>query len=371
MKIFMGKNFSCGVNYQYSEIMCELERIEGYEFVTQPEEADVIIFASTCSCYKDRIYMMIGYIDFILEKKKPEAKTYLTGCLARDFLDPSQFTNIRNYLNTHIDHIIPSTKINELLSDLLKEKFDDEFYEFGFVSRDALDDHMANLYISSGCLNQCAFCKTTFQKIPLVSMDISTAKALVDTMDQKGIETVYIRGMNISQFGLDTHQEYLLPSFIDYIEEKEHIKNVILVGFAFRDAIHHDFKYSLKRSSKVKTICGSLESGDNRILGLMDKGYTIEEFLDFYRFINQDSIKKLDTHIIAGYPTETMEDVKTTIRVLKEIKPFLEFVEVNRYKDSSFVKSHSLDQLSKETIQEHARVYSKFLQYEKIPSNIN
>ena len=68
MKIFMGENFSCGVNYQYFEIMNELKRIKECELVLQPEDADVIIFASTCSCHEDRIYQMIGYIDFILEK---------------------------------------------------------------------------------------------------------------------------------------------------------------------------------------------------------------------------------------------------------------------------------------------------------------
>lgn len=370
MKIYMGeKNLSCGVNYQYAEIVCRLEEMGGFQFVSKPADADAIIFASTCSCHEERIYQIMDYIEAVLELKKPEAKIYLTGCLARGFLNPDSFSRITNWLNTHIDCIIPNNQTEELLKNLLKDQYDESPSESGFAF--ARDDNSIFLYISSGCLHKCSFCKTTFQKTPLVSMDISDVKNYIDLMDEGKMENLDLLGMNISQFGLDTHKEYLLPSVIDYIETKKNIKNVILVGFAFRDAIHHDFKYSLKRSSKVKTICGSLESGDNRILGLMDKGYTIEEFLDFYRFINQDSIKKLDTHIIAGYPTETMEDVKTTMRVLKEIKPFLEFVEVNRYQDSSFVKSHSLDQLSKETIQEHARVYSKFLQYEKIPSNIN
>jgi len=367
MKIFMGKNFSCGVNYQYYEIIYKLQDIEECEFVKQPEEADVLIFASTCSCHEERILEILAYIDLILQQKKPGAKTYLTGCLARGFLDPNQFSQVTEYLNTHIDFIIPSNKTDDLLRDLLKSQFDQEFSEpvTCFTFNDT-----AHIYISSGCLHKCSFCKTTFQNTPLVSMDVSMVRECIDAIDENGIPNLEFRGMNISQFGLDTEQEYLLPSMIDYVETKKNIERLKLVGLAFSDAIHHDFKYSLKNSKKVGLIVGSIESGSNRILGIMDKGYKIQEFLDFYQFINQDSIKKLNTNIVAGFPTETLDDVKTTIHVLRTLKPFLDSVTICRYMDSSFVKSHSLEQLSKETIQEHARVYSKFLQHEGINSSI-
>lgn len=367
MKIFMGKNYSCGVNYQYYEIIHKLQGIEECEFVEQPEDADVIIFASTCSCHAERIWEIVNYIDLILKRKKPGTKTYLTGCLARGFLNSSQFSKLMNWLNTNIDCIIPNNQTNDLLKDLLKEQFNKIFSEP--VSSFIFDD-TAHIYISSGCLHKCSFCKTTFQKTPLVSMDISRVKECIDVIDENEIPYLEFRGMNISQFGLDTKREYLLPSMIDYVETKKNIKKVKLVGLAFSDAIHHDFKYSLKNSKKVDWICGSVESGDNRILGLMDKGYTIEEFIEFYQFINQYSIKKLNTNIIAGFPTETLNDVQTTIKVLRELKPFLEEVTVCRYEDSPFVKSHSLEQLSKEEIQEHARVYSKFLQHEGIRSSL-
>ena len=96
MKIFMGKNYSCDVNYQYYEIIFKLKEIKGCELVKHPKDADVIIFASTCSCYEQRIYEILSYIDSVLKQKKPEAKTYLTGCLARGFLNPDSFSIITN-----------------------------------------------------------------------------------------------------------------------------------------------------------------------------------------------------------------------------------------------------------------------------------
>lgn len=55
MKVFMVGNYSCGVNYQYYEIVSKLEKVGGFEFVSRPEPADILIFAGTCSCHSDRI----------------------------------------------------------------------------------------------------------------------------------------------------------------------------------------------------------------------------------------------------------------------------------------------------------------------------
>ncbi len=359
----MGANYSCGVNYQYYELVNNLKNIGNCEFVSRPEDADVIIFSGTCSCHADRIKEMIAYIDSVLDCKRDDARTYLTGCLAREFINEKRFAPIKDWLNANIDCIVPSNRMDIILKDLYHEYFSDYVSEKGYYLP---LENTANLFMSSGCTHKCSFCKTTFHKTPLVSMDFDQIKEYVDKADEEKIENMDLRGMNICQLGLDTERKYLLPDVIEYIEKKENIKNVRLVGFAYADAIRNDFKDVLRDSKKVKYIVGSMESGNNRILGLMNKGYTIEEFLDFVHFINQEYLKMLDVNIVAGFPTETMEDVKATIKALKDIKEYLAKVTVCRYKDSAFVASHSLEQLDKRTIQKHAKAYTKFLQKEDI-----
>lgn len=368
MKVFMGKNYSCGVNYQYHEIISKLEEVGGFEFVLRPEYADILIFAGTCSCHAERIMDIIRYIQSAINLKKPEAKTYLTGCLAREFFDSEQFKKVTDWLNSNIDCVVPYNKTEYLFQDLLHEQVNESENQFGIGIFG--ESELANIYISSGCMHKCSFCKTTYQSIPLISMNISRLKEMIDELDENNIEHLMLRGMNICQFGLDTQREYLLPSIIDYVETKKNIKKLSLLGFAFNDAIHHDFKYCLQKSSKVDILIGSLESGDNRLLQLMNKGFTVQEFLDFVEFISKYYLKKLDTNIIAGYPTETMDDVRRTIQVLDQLVPYLDSVHVCKYKDSPFVPSHSLEQLSKETISEHTRVFSKFLEHKKIPYSI-
>ena len=201
-------------------------------------------------------------------------------------------------------------------------------------------------------------------------MDFSRLKEMIDELDEENIERLILRGMNICQYGLDTNQKYLLPNVIEYAESKKHIKKISLLGFAFNDAIHQDFKYTLQKSSRIDFLIGSLESGDNRLLQLMNKGFTIEEFLDFNQFINEKYLKKLYTNIIAGYPTETMSDVRRTIDVLDQLIPYLSRVDICKYKDSTFIPAHELKQFSKKTILKHAKVYSKFLDSKGISNQI-
>ncbi|MCX4364179.1 MAG: radical SAM protein [Bacilli bacterium] len=365
MKVFIADSYSCGVNSELYEIEFGLHEMPDCEFISKPEEADVIIFPGTCCCHEERILYLLNYISSILDRKKEGAKSYLTGCMTHEFIDDKKLSNVKGWLKKNIDVIVPSDKIIDLLKDLYYEQYKDVEYENGFAYS---IDNNADIFLSRGCLNQCSFCKTSFLKMPLVSMDMAKIKECIDFVDENKAENLDLKGMNICQLGLDTTGQYLLPEVIEYVEKKENIKNVTLVGFAYADAIRSEFQYVLRKSKKVTNIVGSLESGDNRLLSLMHKGYYIESLLDFVHFINQEYKKMLDINIIAGFPTETLDEVKKTMMVLKELKDYLGLVNVCKYSDSTFVASHNLEQLPKEKIEEHARIYSKFLKHEGIPT---
>ncbi len=361
----MGKSYTCGVNSEIYEIELCLREIINCEFTSKPEEADVIIFPGTCCCHEDRILHLLNYISSILDRKKEGAKTYLTGCMTHEFIEDRKLSNVKGWLKKNIDVIVPSDKISDLVKDLAcgQHMIIDYEHIFAYSANNQVD-----IFLSRGCLNQCSFCKTSFIKSPLVSIDIEKIKECIDLVDKNKIENLDLKGMNICQLGLDTTGQYLLPEVIEYVEKKVNIKNVTLVGFAYADAIRGEFQYVLRKSKKVTNIVGSLESGDNRLLSLMHKGYRIESLLDFVHFINREYKKMLDINIIAGFPTETLDEVKKTMMVLKELKDYLGLVNVCKYSDSTFVASHNLEQLPKEKIEEHARIYSKFLKHDGIPT---
>lgn len=365
MKIFIGKENCCSLNYQQKVIYEEI--LENFEITDKVEEADKIIVAETCCCTKYNITKTLDYISSIIERKKDGTKVYLTGCITRKFKNDPYLDKVEQWLKENVDYIVPQNNPNLLLKWISQNKYGDiDINDFGMV--DVYSNDSANIYIANGCLNNCSFCKTTFQKYPLKSVDLRELKDAIDELNENHISQIRLIATNICQYGVDIYHEYMLPNLISYLEKRENIKNVSLVGFSFSDAIKNNFDEILKDSQKVTRLSGSLESGSNRLLAMIRKGYTAEEIIDFVAKIRQIYYKDLNLNIIAGFPTETWEDIHSTLDVLGQLDPYI--VNVCRYTNSSFVDSSQFEQLTPVEIQNHTRVYSKVLKRRNVQVNI-
>lgn len=356
MKVFVGEPMTCGLNYQPHYIYSELST--NFDITKNPKEADIIIFPGTCACTEKDIFRTINYINEILKLKKENAKTYLTGCLSRKFTKKELFP-VEEYLKNNIDYIIPQNSPNKLLKMIGKELYKNKQEDFFGAFIMDFEEKIGYIHLSSGCLNNCSFCKKTYQDLPLKSTDFKTLKNVILEFSERGITTISLKGTNISQYGLDINGTYMLKEVIDYIETVNNIKNIELIGFAFKDAIKGNFAKTFARSSKIKIISGGLESGSNRILRMMNKGFTSEEFTDF---VEKSNIKNsLILNIIAGFPTETIEDVNLTLDLLKKINPYINKVDVIKYINSSYIDSNQYKCLEKNEQTYHAETYQKVL----------
>lgn len=364
MKIFIGFNHSCSLNYQYNYIKSQLAK--KYEITNDINQADKIIFVGTCSCTEATVCNTINYINQVLKQKKETSQTFLTGCITREY-KTVKMKIIQQWLKENIDYFVPLNQPNLLLQLISEEEFGHyDINEFGYV--EFQNRKSATIYISNGCLNNCSFCKLTFQNYPLKSIDFEKLKYVIDYLDSKEIKKITLKGTNISQYGFDLYHQYMLPEVIEYIEHKKNIEQISLIGFGFKDAIKNNFEETLKNSRKVTFINGSLESGSDRLLQLIKKGFTSEEIIDFINNIRYQYYKQISLPIISGFPTETIEDVRKTLDILKELEPTS--VQINRYCNSSFVESRKYEQLTPEEIQEHTRIYQKTLNKRNVSTTI-
>lgn len=356
MKVFIGECNSCALNYQHYVIYEALMR--DFEITDKVSEADIIVIAETCCATQYGILETIKYIHGIIDNKKAGAKVYLTGCITREFKDDPFLNKVKLWLKENIDYIIPQNQPNLLLQLISKEKYSDrDINEFGFIESHRED--LATVYIGNGCLNNCSFCKKTFQNYLLKSADLNEVKDAIDVLNEENYSKVLLKATNICQYGVDNYHEYMLPEIIEYLEGKENIRNVALVGFSFSDAIKNNFDDVLRTSRKITEISGGLESGSDRLLEMIRKGFTSEEIIEFVKRIREIYFKRLRFTIISGFPTETLDDVHKTLDVLKQLNPSI--VDICRYINSSFVDSSKFEQLLPEEIQEHTRIYSRVL----------
>ena len=366
MKIFIDhQRSSCALNYQPDYIYYELS--EKFDLTENISEADVIVLSGGyCSHTSVNIVSSCSRILSILEQKNKNAKVYLTGCITRVLNKQVLSPKIENFLKEKIDVIVPYDKPNLLLKLVSQDLFKNiDSNDFGMA---IITDGYPVIYISNGCLNNCSFCKVTFQDFPVKSMKLEKLKSLIDLLDEKQYNTIYLKGTNICQYGIDLYQESKLPELIEHIEAKQNIKNIYYAGFAFKDAIENNFLEPLSKTKKNIILGGSLESGSDRILKLQRKGFTTEQIIHFVAELKKANNINFSFDMIVGFPTETLYDVKQTLEVLKELAPH--DISLCRYDYCNFTDSSKYEQLSPEQIQEHARIYDKVLQKRKVPHQI-
>lgn len=368
MKLMIVKLHSCGVNYQNDYISDCLEK--NYELTNNFDEADTIVMLGGCCCSDENIYATLMQINYILSKKRKNAITYLTGCITRGFKNVEEFKKLENNIKDNIDFVIEHYNPNELLKLINSQSQKSENFDttkgYGICEYNKLQ---ANIYLQNGCTHNCSFCKSNYLKCELMDMPIEKVKRFIDEMDEEKVKYVQLRGLNLSQYGLGLYKESKLIELCEYIEGKDNIRHVELGGLAISDAIKLNFADRLKYLKKVDLINSSLESGSDRLLRLMNKGFTMEEFWNFYNKINSIDKKKFYLSIISGFPTETKDDILETIKVLKQVKPKL--VNINTFLDSVYTPAHELEQLSEEEINEHTKVYTRSLRRNFIRYMVN
>lgn len=291
----------------------------------------------------------------------------MIGCITRGFKNNLKLQQIETELKQKIDFFVDHYYPNTLLKLLNKQKCEEN--TDSFYGAYVYDKKQSDIYLQNGCNHSCTFCKSNYLNCNLKDIPLEKVKEYIDKLNDKKVNTIQLRGLNLSQYGLDLYKQYKLMEICEYIEEKSNIKHVILSGIAFSDAIKMNFSNKLKYLKKADFINGSLESGSNRILNLMNKGFTQEEFLKFYEEVNSICKKQFYLNIISRFPTETLNDCEKTIEILKFIKPKL--VNINTYIDSEFIPSHNLEQLTDQQIYEHTKIYTKELKKNRIKFKIN
>lgn len=368
MKLMIVELQSCGVNYQNDYISESLKK--NYELTKNFKEADSIVMLGGCCCSDDNMYTTLMQINYILDNKKEDAVTYLAGCITRGFKNVDEFEELEKDIKGKINFVVKHYKSNELLELINKQSQESKKIDltegYGICE---YNKTKANIYLQNGCTHNCSFCKSNYLKCDLIDMPMEKVKRYIDEINDEKIKNIQLIGLNLSQYGLGLYGEHRLMEICEYIEEKRNIKHVELGGLAFSDAIKFNFAEKLKYLRKIDLICASLESGSDRLLQLMNKGFTMKEFFSFYNEINSIEKKKFYLSIISGFPTETLDDCLETIKVLKQVRP--KIVNINTFLDSTYVPSHQLELLDEKEIKEHTKIYTKALRRNNIKNIVN
>ncbi len=178
----------------------------------------------------------------------------------------------------------------------------------------------AYVTIMYGCDNFCTYCIVPFVRGPQVSRKPQFVIEEAEDLVSQGYTEITLLGQNVNAYGMDFNNQYGFP---ELLQNLDHIPGL----YRIRYFTSHPKDFSKQMVNTIKNsrhICEHfhlpVQSGNNRILKLMHRGYTREQYLQLADYIRSQIPKaSITTDIIVGFPGETDEEFQDTIDLVKSV----------------------------------------------------
>ncbi len=312
--------FGCKVNSYESEYMKEQLLKNNYLYNDDYKTSDIVI-VNTCSVTNtadNKCKKMIR--DVRRDNKK--AILMVCGCTAE---------NKRETLNDLDIDILIGNKEKSLVVKLIQDYLlsNDKYIKFYNTRKLEFEDMevkefndltRAYVKIQDGCNNYCAYCIIPYVRGSIRSKKFEEVVKEVKNLVAKGHKEIVFTGINTGAYGKETG-EYDLTDLIREVSKIKELERIRISSIEITE-INDKFILELKNNSKL---CGhlhvSLQSGSERILKLMNRKYTKEEYLEKINKIREARPNiNLTTDVIVGFPFETEEDFNECIDFCKRVR---------------------------------------------------
>ncbi len=367
------KTFGCQMNEHDSERIAGLFEYDGMIKALSEDEAD-ILFVNTCTIREnadDKLYGTLGH----LKKWKGEKlnrKLLVGGCAAQKdkelvrkrapwvdvVIGTHNLTNIVNLLNQSEDW----GPVTEVIDEIQSLPTDAPSIRESEVS--------AWLTIQIGCNNSCTFCIVPSVRGPEISRRPSDIVNEATAMVESGVKEITLLGQNVNSYGRDLRiNGAARPYFTELLNELNEIDD--LKRIRFTSPHPKDFKEdTLKAVDRLTKVTNQihmpLQSGSNKILRKMQRGYTQEKYLEKVNLAKETITNvSLTTDIIVGFPGETDEDFLETLNVINEGQ--FDSVYMFKFSPRPGTKANSMqdEYVSK------SKIDSRFMELKKIQTDIS
>ncbi len=316
------KTYGCQMNVHDSEeVAARLESL-GFEKTETLENADIVIL-NTCAIREnahDKLYGFLGRCKH-LKKEKPDLIIGICGCMAQEE------SVVQNIMEKHkyIDIVFGTHNIY-LLQDLIinkKEKQNIEVlscegnvYENIRYKRDSKIKAWVN--IQYGCDKFCTYCIVPYTRGKQRSRKSTDIIKEVEELVNNGYKEVTLLGQNVNAYGKDLKGEINFAKLLEKVAQTK-IARIFFVTSHPWDFTDEMIETIAKYDNIMPYIHLPLQSGSTRILKLMGRRYTKEEYLNLYQKIKQKIPRvAITTDIIVGFPNESKEDFNETLEVVKK-----------------------------------------------------
>lgn len=338
----------------------------GWQIVDDPTTADLVLF-NACGLTNSCADRSLSIIKELQKNAKNDARVIVWGCLPK--IDPEALRQVYQgpafgERELHqLDEITGAVKpISEIIANEAGSRYRYEKYvgwqrgcrflvnllgSYYLRLGRKMDLHRPDdssvfyIKISTGCLGNCAYCAIRHSRGKIESKPLDKIMAEFRDGLSHGFKDFSLLGTDLGPHGRDLG--YTLADLLgEMVREKGE----------YRIAVRNVHPYYLKQmldelepifaTGKIWYMGMACESGSNRILKLMRRNYTVEDFKECVRRVKRaypDLI--IRTQFMVGFPTETAQDYAESLRLLDEVK--FDFVEVYRFSRRSGTAAEKME----------------------------
>ncbi len=323
------------MNEHDSERIAGLLEAEGCTPARSVEDADVIVLNTCCirENADNKLYAKLGNLKAV-KAANPEVQIAVAGCLAQKDRDliRERASHVDVVFGTHnvhravelLDEARTGNPIVEILEATAREDAD-AFPSALPARREA--DYAAWVTIQIGCDNSCAFCIVPAVRGPEISRSLASLISEIEMFAEVGVTEVTLLGQNVNSYGRDLTladrkaggDERIRPLFGELLEAVGAIEGIERIRYTSPHPkdLRPD---TIAAMANVASVCEHLhlplQSGSDRILSAMHRGYKAERYLEK---LNDARLAVADlavtTDLIVGFPGETDDDFERTLEV--------------------------------------------------------
>ena len=325
-KKYFVKTYGCQMNEHDTENIKAILEDMSFTETSDMDNADLILL-NTCAIRENahnKVFGMIGRIKH-LKESRPNIIAGICGCMAQEENVVNEILEKYNWLDivfgTHNIYNLPNIlyeTINKKDLEVEVLSIEGDVVENIPVKRDS--KYKAWVNIMYGCDKFCTYCIVPYTRGKQRSRKKEFILEEVEQLVKDGYKEVTLLGQNVNAYGKDLDTNYNMSNLLEEVAKTgiERVRFVTSHPWDFTDDM---IDIISKYDNIMPYIHLPLQSGSSRILKLMGRRYSKEDYLTLFNKIKEKVPNcSITTDIIVGFPGETREDFEETLDVVNKCK---------------------------------------------------
>lgn len=326
MKKVYVETFGCQMNVNDTDKIAAILQAEGYERTGDISAADLLIL-NTCSVRakaEERVYGQLATYKG-LKRQRPGMLLGVGGCVAQQEGEKmlERLPHLDFVFGTHSLHLLPDIVASaaagrrqamvEFLDLAERKELFPAVVEGGGVSR--------FVTVMQGCDNFCSYCVVPHVRGREVSRRSGDILDEIRQMAEVGVKEVTLLGQNVNSYGLKDPAEMDFPHLVRAVAAVPGIERIRFITSHPRDISPDLIACFADLPQLASHIHLPLQAGSDRILGLMNRGYTAADYLRIVESLK--SVRpdiRFTSDMIVGFPGETEEEFAQTLAIIEQVR---------------------------------------------------